>query len=117
MPDNVVICCATGFEVVVLDSTSLPLGVRGDTIVPARRTAYPSARRSACAVLQTAFPRRNRRGESRSAWARALQIIRSEREKSARQIIETLHQEVLGFCRGQAQADDITVVVAKVTAE
>jgi serine phosphatase RsbU (regulator of sigma subunit) len=49
--------------------------------------------------------------------ARALQIIRSEREKPAREIIETLHNEVLGFCRNQMPADDITIVIAKMTGE
>ena len=54
-------------------------------------------------------------GRVRFGVARALQVIRSEREKPAREIIEGLHQEVLGFCRSQPPRDDITMVVVKVT--
>ncbi len=54
-------------------------------------------------------------GRVRFGVARALQMIRSERDKPAAEIIEALHQQVLGFCRSQPPSDDITIVVVKVT--
>ena len=103
-----------GIDVTVLDSTSLPLGVRDDTVVPAAAAISLHA-----GDLVTFFTDGVAEAESpgrvRFGVARALQVIRSEREKSAKQIIEILHQEVLGFCRNQPPSDDITIVVAKVT--
>jgi phosphoserine phosphatase RsbU/P len=54
-------------------------------------------------------------GRVRFGVTRALQVIRSDRDKSAAEIIESLHQEVLGFCRSQPPQDDITIVIVKVT--
>ncbi len=103
-----------GVDVTILDSTSLPLGVRPDTVVPA---ASSIALRPG--ELVTFFTDGVSEAESpgrvRFGVARALQVIRSEREKPAREIIELLHQEVLGFCRSQPPRDDVTVVVVKVT--
>lgn len=103
-----------GLEATILDSTSLPLGVRPDTVVPA---AAPLELRPG--ELLTFFTDGVAEAESpgrvRFGVARALQVIRSEREKPAREIIESLHQEVLGFCRSQPPGDDMTIVVAKVT--
>lgn len=103
-----------GLDATILDSTSLPLGVRPDTVVPTAATTILRP-----GELITFFTDGVAEAESpgrvRFGVARALQIIRSERDKPARQIIETLHQEVLGFCRSQPPSDDITIVVAKVT--
>jgi phosphoserine phosphatase RsbU/P len=105
-----------GIEATVLDSTSLPLGVRPDTVVP---TASPMVLQPG--ELMTFFTDGVVEAESPGrvpfGVARALQIIRSEREKPAREIIETLHQQVLGFCRSRPPGDDIAIVVAKVTGE
>ncbi len=105
-----------GIDVTILDSTSLPLGVNPDTIVP---TAAPIVLRPG--DLLTFFTDGVAEAESpgrvRFGVARALQIIRSEREKPACEIIETLHQQVLGFCRSQPPQDDITIVVVKVREE
>ena len=102
-----------GLETTVLDSTSLPLGVRPDTVVPA---AAPIALRPGNlvtfftdGVVEAESP-----GRVRFGVARALEAIRSEREKPAREIIKILHDEVLGFCRNQPPQDDITIVVVKV---
>ena len=105
-----------GVDATILDSTSLPLGVRPDTVVPA----------TAPLVLQpgdlvTFFTDGVAEAESpgrvRFGVARALEVIRSEREKPAKQIIEALHREVLGFCRSQPPADDITIVIVRVCGE
>jgi phosphoserine phosphatase RsbU/P len=101
-------------EVTILDSTSLPLGVRADTVVPAASTImlHPGDLFTffTDGVVEAESP-----GRVRFGVARALQIIRSERDKPAAEIIEVLRQQVLGFCRSQPPADDITIVVVKVT--
>jgi serine phosphatase RsbU (regulator of sigma subunit) len=103
----------SGVDATILDSTSLPLGVNADTVVP---TAAPIVLRPGDlltfftdGVMEAESP-----GQVRFGVARALQVIRSEREKPASEIIESLHQEVLGFCRNQPPKDDITIVVVKV---
>lgn len=102
-----------GLDATILDSTSLPLGVRADTVVP---VAAPVILRPG--ELLTFFTdglvEAESPGRVRFGVARALQTIRSEREKSAKEIIDVLRREVLGFCRNQPPADDITIVVAKV---
>jgi serine phosphatase RsbU (regulator of sigma subunit) len=105
-----------GLDATILDSTSLPLGVRADTVVPAAATIALQP-----GDLLTFFTDGLYEAESpghvQFGVARALQIIRSEREKPASEIIESLHTEVLGFCRNQMPADDITIVIAKMTGE
>ncbi len=105
-----------GLEVTVLDSTSLPLGIRGDTIVP---TAPPLTLQPG--ELMTFFtdglPEAESPGRVRFGVARALQVIRSERQRSAQEIIACVHEELQGFCRTLPPSDDITIVVAKVLEE
>ena len=105
-----------GVDVTILDSTSLPLGVRADTVVP---VAAPITLRSGelftfftDGVVEAESP-----GRVRFGVARALQAIRSERDKPAQEIIQFLHKDVLGFCRNQPPSDDVTIVVAKVTGD
>ena len=97
----------------VLDSTSLPLGVRDDTIVPA----------APCVALEpgslvTFFTDGVQEAESsgrvRFGVGRALEVIRSERHRPASRIIEALHDEIGGFTRHLPQRDDMTVVIIKV---
>jgi phosphoserine phosphatase RsbU/P len=103
----------SGFDAAILDSTSLPLGVRDDTVVPA---SSPIALQTGDlitfftdGVVEAESP-----GRVRFGFSRALEIIRGEREKSAAEIIDSLHREIVGFSRNMPQADDITVVVVKV---
>jgi phosphoserine phosphatase RsbU/P len=103
-----------GIEATVLDSTSLPLGVRADTVVPA---AAPIVLKPGdlLAFFTDGLAEAESPGRVRFGVARALQIIRSERDKPAADIIETLREQVLGFCRSEPPQDDITIVVVKVT--
>ncbi len=104
----------SGLDVTVLDSTSLPLGVRAETVVPAAASIalQPGDLLTffTDGVVEAESP-----GRVRFGVARALQAIRSERDKPPREIIEALHQEILGFCRNQPLRDDVTIVIAKVT--
>jgi sigma-B regulation protein RsbU (phosphoserine phosphatase) len=102
-----------GLETTVLDSTSLPLGVRSDTTVPAAAaiTLRPG---NLVTFFTDGITEAESPGRVRFGVARALQAIRSEREKPASEIITILHNEVLGFCRNQPPQDDMTIVVVKV---
>ena len=105
-----------GVDTTILDSTSLPLGVRPDTVVP---TAAPVVLRPGDLVtfFTDGVAEAESPGRVRFGMARALEVIRSERERPANEIIESLHREVLGFCRSQPPADDITIVIVKVCGE
>ena len=74
----------SGIETMILDSTSLPLGVRDDTVVPA---AAPIALTPGDLLTfsPTAWPRPNRPAGSASAWpARCSSSARSARSRPAR---------------------------------
>ncbi len=45
---------------------------------------------------------------------RALDIVKSNKQSTARQIIELLHENIKSFSKGQPQEDDITSVIVKV---
>jgi PAS domain S-box-containing protein len=45
---------------------------------------------------------------------RALEVVRANRQKPAREIVEALYQAVYEFSRGSLQFDDITAIVVKV---
>jgi serine phosphatase RsbU (regulator of sigma subunit) len=103
----------TGCNVTVLDSTSLPLGIREDTVVPPSQvyklTAGDLVTFFTDGVVESESP-----GLVRFGFSRALEVIRSERQKSAQEIIQSLHDEIKGFCRNQPQRDDITIAIVKV---
>ena len=100
-------------NVTVLDSTSLPLGVHPDTIVP---TAPPVDLHSGEIVIfvTDGVVEAESPGRVRFGVGRALNVIHSERSKPARQIVEALHNEILGFTRHEPHADDVTIVLVKV---
>ena len=102
-----------GLEATILDSTSLPLGVRSDTVVPA--TAPITLQGGDLLTFFTdGVTEAESPGRARFGVARALQTIRSSRDRPAREIIDVLRQELLGFCRNRPPRDDITIVVVKV---
>jgi phosphoserine phosphatase RsbU/P len=103
----------TGCNVEVLDSTSLPLGVRDDTVVPAS-SPISLASGDLVTFFTDGVVEAESPGRVRFGFTRALETIRSEREKPAAEIINSLHREILGFSRNMPQADDVTMVVVKV---
>jgi len=103
----------TSGEVTVLESTSLPLGVREDTIVPAAPPVelQPGEIVVFCTdgVTEAESP-----GRVRFGVGRTLAVIRGEQDQSARRIVEALYEELLGFTRRHPQRDDMTMVIVKV---
>ncbi len=100
-------------QVSILESTALPLGVRPDTIVSStpERVLEPGELLTffTDGVVEAESP-----GRVRFGYPRALEVIRSEREKPAADIIGALRDELREFCRGMPQRDDMTIVVVKV---
>ncbi|MDY0169333.1 MAG: SpoIIE family protein phosphatase [Thermoguttaceae bacterium] len=100
-------------QVSILESTALPLGVRADTTVPCgpERILEPGELLTffTDGVVEAESP-----GRVRFGYPRALELIRSEREKPAADIVGALHHELRDFSHGMPQRDDITVVVLKV---
>jgi sigma-B regulation protein RsbU (phosphoserine phosphatase) len=103
----------TGYNVTILDSTSLPLGIREDTVVPSSQV-YKLNTGDLATFFTDGVVEAESPGLVRYGFSRALEAIRSERHKSAQEIIESLYGEIKGFCRNQPQRDDITIVVVKV---
>jgi sigma-B regulation protein RsbU (phosphoserine phosphatase) len=103
----------TGFDVTILDSTSLPLGIRDDTIVPSSQV-YKLKAGDLVTFFTDGVVEAESPGLVRFGFSRALESIRSDRKKSAQEIIESLYHEINGFCRNHPQRDDITMVVVKV---
>jgi len=96
----------------ILDSTSLPLGVSEQTVVP---TAPPRSLGQGDVVtfftdgvIEAESP-----GKVRFGSERALDVIRAAKDEPARRITQRLYEEICGFARHQPQGDDITVVVVK----
>ncbi len=103
-------------NVTVLDSTSIPLGVEAETVVPAV-PAMALLAGDIMAFFTDGLIEAESPGRVRFGVGRALEVIRSERDNPARQIIRALYDEVIGFCRNQPHQDDITVVIVKTLAE
>ncbi len=102
-----------GDETVTLDSTSLPLGVHADTIVPAAAPLELQPGEIVTFFTDGVFEAESP-GRVRFSANRALEVVRGERRQSAQVIVDALYREILGFTRHRPQLDDITVVVAKV---
>jgi serine phosphatase RsbU (regulator of sigma subunit) len=103
----------SGYNVTILDSTSLPLGIREDTVVPTSQV-YKLNTGDLATFFTDGVVEAESPGLVRYGFSRALEAIRSERHKPAQEIIESLYGEIKGFCRNQPQRDDITIVVVKV---
>ncbi|MFZ5831067.1 MAG: PP2C family protein-serine/threonine phosphatase [Planctomycetota bacterium] len=100
----------------VLDSTSLPLGIRDVAAVP---VAPPVVLKPGeiVAFFTDGLVEAESPGHVRFGVGRALSIIRRWRECPAAAIVERLRAEVFDFARNQPHRDDITVVVVKVLGE
>jgi len=101
-----------GNKVTLLESTSMPLGINEDTVVP---TAPPLE--LVPGEIITFFTDGVFEAESlggvRFGIQRALEAIRSERNKPASEIVDLLHKEIVSFSRHSTQRDDIAIVIVK----
>lgn len=101
-------------EVRVLDSTSPPLGIERDLIVPS--APQVSLQPGQMVVLFTdGVVETESAAQARFGTQRALKLIQNDRHKSALDIVESLHQALAEFRGPRPQVDDVTIVVIKVT--
>jgi serine phosphatase RsbU (regulator of sigma subunit) len=100
---------------IVLESTGLPLGVSEEALIPA---ASPLAleRGQVFAFFTDGLTEAESPGHARFGAARAMELIRTERNNSAQGIVEALYDELRGFTRQQPLRDDVTMVIVKVDA-
>jgi sigma-B regulation protein RsbU (phosphoserine phosphatase) len=99
-------------EVSLLDSTSLPLGIDPELIVPcaAEMILEPG---QILALFSDGVTEAEGSDQSRFGVPRALDVIDRHRHQPAREIVGLLYQAVSEFCRQGLQADDITAVIVK----
>ncbi len=103
----------TSGEATVLDSTSLPLGIRKDLAVPVASSL--SLRPGEIVVFFTdGVGEAESPGLGRFTAERALDVIQALRDRPAAQIVKGLFEGVDTFCRRAPRADDMTIVLAKV---
>ncbi len=102
-----------GDRMTILDSTSLPLGVQDEMTVPASPPITLQSGNIVTFFTDGVFEAESP-GKVRFGAERALKVIRSERSKPARAIVDALYQDIAGFSRHETQRDDITIVVIKV---
>jgi len=100
-------------EVRVLDSTSAPLGIDREMIVPSGPLTKLEPGQILVfftdGVVEGESP-----GRARFGTQRALKHIQSEQHRSAMEIVQSLYRAVTEFRGARAQLDDITIVIVKV---
>jgi serine phosphatase RsbU (regulator of sigma subunit) len=100
-------------EIRVLDSTSQPLGIAPDLIVPSAPQLKLAPGQIVVfftdGVVETESP-----GKARFGTQRALKHIQSEQQRPASDIVQSLYQALVDFRNFRPQLDDITAVIIKV---
>lgn len=103
----------TSGEATVLDSTSLPLGIRKDLAVPVA-ASYPLQAGEIVTFFTDGISEAESPGLGRFTAERALDVILALRDRPAAQIVKGLLDIVNDFARKPHRADDMTIVLAKV---
>ena len=104
---------ASGELRTTLKRTSLPLGIRPDTVYV--KAAPISLGPGETVVLLTdGFEEAVAPDDRAFGIERVFHVIRECREKSAKEIVAALCEAIRVFLQDTPQADDVTVIVAKV---
>ena len=100
----------------MLTSTGLPLGILAEASFPA---APPVALKPGDVVLLLTDGIVEAHLDDGTLFGvhQTLEVVRQNRTRPAREIVDHLYQEVRSFCRDGAQLDDMTAVVVKVALE
>ena len=99
-----------------LDATSAPLGIDKEMCVPVAPPIILEPGQM-LVFFTDGVVEAESHGHVRFGAPRAMQLIRSEREKPAAQIVTAIYQAVCDFRGHGSQLDDITAVVVKVLPE
>lgn len=97
----------------VLDATSAPLGIEKELVVPVA-PAVNLEPGQLLVFFTDGVVEAESHGRVRFGAHRAVQLIQSERQKPAAQIVAAIYQAICDFRGHRAQLDDITAVVVKV---
>src|SRR5436190_6053777 len=103
---------AAGEVKAILKRTGLPLGMKPDTeYKPAPPITLAAG--DLTVLLTDGIEEASAPDDSLFGIERILEVIRSHREKPARQIVEALYQAARQFAQNAPQLDDITAIVIK----
>jgi serine phosphatase RsbU (regulator of sigma subunit)/DNA-binding NarL/FixJ family response regulator len=99
-------------EDLMLDSTSIPLGLVKERVVPCAPpiTLEPG---DAVFLFTDGVPDVMNRNGQVFGVERAVDLVRRNRYKPAREILEILYGELLNWAEGRAPDDDVTAVIVK----
>ena len=100
-------------QAAILDSTSLPLGIRKDLAVPVA-TSLSISPGEIVTFFTDGITEADSPGRGRFTAERALDVVLAMRDLPAEKIVKGLFEVVTGFCRNAPRADDMTIVLAKV---
>jgi len=100
----------------VLDSTSQPLGIDTDGVVPVG-TPFKLHDNDTLALFTDGVEEAESSDRERFGVKRALDVIRRQRGRSARDIIDCMFNAIDEFVGKGRQTDDITIVLVKVGKE
>jgi sigma-B regulation protein RsbU (phosphoserine phosphatase) len=106
---------ASGQVKASLESTTLPLGVVPDLTFPPAKTVRLQPGDLLFLLTDGILEAQNGDRELFGA-DRTLDLVRANRHRPAREIIEVLHQEVLEYSDQKRLADDVTLVLVKAQA-
>ncbi len=98
-----------------LNRTGVPLGLKPETDYPAS-PPIPLAPGDLILLLTDGVEEAISPAEEFFGTERTLEVIRAHRHQPAAEIVDALYQAVRAFGQTATQIDDVTVVVAKVTA-
>lgn len=99
-------------EVRRLESTSLPLGVTRDLVVPCAPTIELVPDQVLLLLTDGVYETPSLQ-EGPLGIQRTLEVACANRTRSAQGIIDSLHAELVSFARGHPQEDDITILTLK----
>jgi sigma-B regulation protein RsbU (phosphoserine phosphatase) len=99
-------------EVTVLDSTSPPLGIDEEMVVPCAPEIILEPGQ-VVAMFSDGVTEAEAADHTHFGTQRALDVIERHRGRPAREIVEVLYEAICDFSRGHLQVDDITAVLVK----
>lgn len=103
-------------DVTILDSTSPPLGIDSDLVVPCAPSIVLRPGQI-LALFSDGVTECEGPGPMRFGPQRAVDVVRRTSSQSAHEIVQALHDAIRRFAQEDHQADDVTIVVVKVLGE
>lgn len=99
-----------------LESTSLPLGIEKNVLIPCGPSISLKPGQIVLLMTDGVIEARCSNGDLFGV-ARALEIVRANREKTAQEIVDTVYNAILSHSQDTPRTDDIAVIVIKVQSD